>query len=756
MDDMKKVPYHNSSYYESIVRSDFNSHEPTCFRYPLSATSIVVPALKASPKRVISFDIKGEEYKRLIFKAIIASYNYSFLDEFAPLSAKYRFTGSAHLFVEWLNNTKIKNPYTVLKEYESYRFDTLNNHGGQSALRKLRTVLFYALERSSELSSSVEPEQLQYLFEIYKTKVSPNFNKKQISLAGYFGELDWLRSDDIGIGNQLYQVLASPKISIRSLRATASSIIIELYECKLALKRFLELSDFSLYDFEMIGPNKNVKYYKKSFTGRAIFCLLYKYHYLKEKEPKLRNALMLVLLANTSNKKSFVKILPALDSEIELNRLFISTKGATKGQLSNSFLSESFSMAGASSPLFGFNELKLLCSGTQNLPISEIENLLFSWLMASLAVQPSDIGKLSKNSFRYLKIGGRVTHIECEYFKGRANSIHTTHSISTKLVTGKAIYCYISQCGDGNLVKLGSSIPGIFNGFYSVSGVLSELLNFDFIREKVHKAHLNSGDIPPVISEALIKLIKNGVHSKSNHLAITKKPISEREVLARESGSLCHSALFGLQAIKNSAVHAFSDPYTLYYLTNRNSHTNRTEKMHYLNSDNEEWINASGRITRNVMIDLINNVFNLAEELDENEISRFNDEFYEVTEHISRKSHEMIMRLKVVTNQQKGRINEVGVLSPDDRQETERFDYIYVIDSPLTVFKMKNYLYEFEVNYKKLLSVNPSYLYKTVVPTVEWISYVLSILTKHSILEGSNMFKKMKLNNVSISVFHSI
>ena len=171
---------------------------------------------------------------------------------------------------------------------------------------------------------------------------------------------------------------------------------------------------------------------------------------------------------------------------------------------------------------------------------------------------------------------------------------------------------------------------------------------------------------------------------------------------------------------------------------------------------NEEWINDSGRITRNVMIDLINNVFNLAEELDENEVSRFNDEFYEVTEHISRKSHEMIMRLKVVTNQQKGRINEVGVLSPDNKQGTERFDHIYVVDSPLTVFRMKNYLYEFESNYKKLLSVNPSYLYKTVVPTVEWISYVLSILTKHSVLEGSNMFKKMRLNNVSISVFHSI
>ena len=132
------------------------------------------------------------------------------------------------------------------------------------------------------------------------------------------------------------------------------------------------------------------------------------------------------------------------------------------------------------------------------------------------------------------------------------------------------------------------------------------------------------------------------------------------------------------------------------------------------------------------------------------------NEFYEVTEHISRKSHEMIMRLKVVTNQQKGRINEVGVLSPDNKQGTERFDHIYVVDSPLTVFRMKNYLYEFESNYKKLLSVNPSYLYKTVVPTVEWISYVLSILTKHSVLEGSNMFKKMRLNNVSISVFHSI
>lgn len=744
---------HDSSYYESKIKSNLTSNELSGFKYPLTASSIIVPALKEHkcPERRISFNMDGGPYKLLIFKAIIASYNYSFFDEFAAPTIKTIFSGVAHFFVEWLNDADIKNPYMVLKEYELYRFDKLNNHGGSSAIIKVRTILFHAIYRSNELKAVIDTEQLQYLHEIYKTKAVPNSNKKQISIASYFGQLDWLRDDNLGVGNQLYETIASPKITIRSLRATASVLIMELYEAKLALKSFFMACGFSRHDFELTGPLKHPVYSKRAFTGNAIYYLLLKYHRKTVQDPKLRKALILVLLSNVSNKENFLKVLPALESEIELHKIFFSNKG----KLGLSFLGKCFSISEASNTLFELGKLSLLCQTGNTFPISNIENLMFAWLMASLVVQPSDISKLNNNSFRYLKVGSRVTHLECEYFKGRANSIHQTNTLSTKSVTGKAVYCYISQHSDGYLVDLSFNNGRMSHGLNSIMGVLSELLSIDFIREATKNAHLNSGNVPIVIPEVLIKLVQNIIRSRSEYDVSTSKVAEERVK------PVVNKNLFTLQAIKNSAVHAFSDPYTLHYLINRNSHTNKTEKLSYLNEDNEEWLNASGRITRNVMIDLINNVFNLSlDEINddgaESNKAYFNSEFLGVTDCISTKSQEMLMRLKVVTQQEKGKISEVGVLSLPNKNQSDDFPYLYVLDSPITVFKMKNYLYEFELNYKKLLCVNPDFLYKTALPTVEWISYVLSIFTKSSVIEGNKMFKEMKVNNVSISVFHSI
>lgn len=169
---------------------------------------------------------------------IIAAYNYAFLDDSAPLSAKGIVSRSVCVFVEWLNKIEISNRYNILKEYESYRFDLLDNHGGYSALIPLRTVFFYALERSNELRLVLSPEELQYLQALKETKISPNLNKKQESLASYFGKLDWLRRDDIGIGKELYQTLASPKLTVKSFKLSISTILIELYQCKTEIKSF--------------------------------------------------------------------------------------------------------------------------------------------------------------------------------------------------------------------------------------------------------------------------------------------------------------------------------------------------------------------------------------------------------------------------------------------------------------------------------------------------------------------------------------
>ncbi len=388
------------------------------------------------------------------------------------------------------------------------------------------------------------------------------------------------------------------------------------------------------------------------------------------------------------------------------------------------------------------------------MPISQMEAWMFSWLMASQAVQPSDVPKLKKQSFRMLKVGERVTHIECEYFKGRANAIHRTRLLSTRTVEGRAVLLYLNQHPSDALTSFGSDTPSIMTGLQSVTGQLNALLGRPIMLERLQSVHIQVGRIPCVAPAALCALISYGKNIQ-NIGSARKTSRAERKVLLSQCKTPCQKHIFGLLAIKNSAVHAYSDPYTLHYLINRNSHTNKTEKTHYLNADNEEWMNAAGRITRSVMLDLINNVFDLGFVEEEQAIEVFNNEFANVTDAISYKSSEMLSRFQLVTEQEKGAINEIGVLSRS-KQSEDGFEPIYVLDSQVTVFKMLNYLHEFQANYKKLLSLNPDYLYKTVFPTVEWMENVLAMLSKSSYKGGKEMFKQMQQSGVSVSVFHSI
>ena len=750
-----------SSYIEGNIK---NKHDENIniisIRYPLTASSIVIPSLKdeQQPERNINFlDTKNPD-KRLLHMIIIAAYNYAFLDDSAPLSAKGIVSRSVCVFVEWLNKIEISNRYNILKEYESYRFDLLDNHGGYSALIPLRTVFFYALERSNELRLVLSPEELQYLQALKETKISPNLNKKQESLASYFGKLDWLRRDDIGIGKELYQTLASPKLTVKSFKLSISTILIELYQCKKEIKKFLIENNFGSRVYESKAFKSETKFFRANYVGDFIYNILCKYHESDCKNKYLKTAIELILLSNTTNWKNYLILISTLESE-ERMRIVFEPKRDNGRKISTDFTSKVFVRSDTGS-LFSLEFLMSLVNSGSEILTTKVEVLMYTWLMASLTVQPSDIKKLTRRSFCFLKVGGKVTHIECEYFKSRSGAIHHTRALSTKKPEGKALYLYLSQYKGETLDILSGGSPVISPGLSSISGLLFGLLSVDLINERICVVHKQQGHVPTCFPAAL-KALSNGKHTGNVVLSVKGTTIEERRRLVAESESPCPTNLFSLQAIKNSSVHAYSDPYTLDFLVNRNSHTNKTERAHYLNSDNEEWINSSGRITRSVMLDLINNVFNLGFEKLGNDKSdelraKFNSEFTTLTDNLSYKSGEMISRLRLVTGQEKGKINEVGVLSLSDQDDVQGMEPIYVLDSPVTVFKILNYRYEFSKNYKKIFNSNPDYLFRTVMPTIEWMEHVLDRLSKSSLVEGREIFNKMRENDICISVFHYI
>ena len=528
---------------------------PLSHTYPLNSNSIVLQEIagtRLKERKLVFVDI-NDTTKAFLYRVVIAAYNYAYVSEFAPKSAKITVEQYGVRFVKWLNEERILNRFKALKEYEKYHFDLLGNHGGYSVLSKLRAILSYAYE-FDEFRLTLTTDEAELFRKLKGTSISPNLNKKQISLASYFGALDWLRRDDVGVGNQLYLTLASAKLTVNSLKWTASTIIIKLFESKVALQQLLVESGFTANDFRPIGERSLTTSGKKVHIGKLIYRLIESFHTLDKKSVDFRNALELLILSNATCVTNFEKISSALTSNEIFKEIFHNKYRNKENGFSASFAERNFKSS-IDGSLLSINFISRLLDTKKSMPITELEKLMFSWLMASLTVQPSDIPKLSCNSFRKLMVGGRVGHIECEYFKGRSNAIHKTRTLSTRKIEGKALLIYLEQHENKKIQTFTAITPDILSGLRSIYGNLVAFLELPYIKQHMETSHLQNGE-SPIILPTVLKALKSYQYKRTE------------------------GHLFGLQAIKNSAVHAYADPYTLHYLINRNSHSNKTEKLH--------------------------------------------------------------------------------------------------------------------------------------------------------------------------------
>ncbi|MFS1956569.1 hypothetical protein [Vibrio cyclitrophicus] len=750
MDNLEEF---SSAEIEKALSSEFQKKQSIAsLELPFSVRSISIPKTDTGHAAyTLSMTDTEDSDKTIIYKAIIAAYNYAFFDKSAALSASRQFSSEAKPFIEWLNVHKIENRYEALKLYETDRMDELENHGGCSPLTRLKGVLSYAIE-SESLRKELSSDEYAYLIELRKTKPTPNLNKSQKSIASYFGASDWLRRNDIGIGSELYFALVSPKLAVKSLSLTAATIILELKTYKDELHTLIKSIEPQLNPWLAI-ESKDSNFERSKVVGNIIYLMLSAYHKQDNSSNALKAALGTFILSNSSSLDAYSTISSALKSQDDCDSLFLN-KRRDKKKVSSDF-TKLHSTVLLDGTLFSIEWIKGVLKGDSSKALTDVEGLMFAWLMASLTVQPNDIPKLRHSDFRLMKVGGRVTNIECEYFKGRAKVSHTTRSLSARTPEGKALLILLEQQDEG-LPFFTKQCLGISNQINSLSGVFNALLQISYLSENLEAAH-EKHQLPNLMPQAICSLVSNGIHPENVINNPKKITIEERRKLVAQSQSPCPKSIFSLQAIKNSAVHAFSDPYTLNYLINRNSHSNQTEKVSYLTEENEEWMNSSGRITREVMLDLIQNVFNLNfKPENEKQVSAFNSEFMAVTDLIAYKHEEMNARLRVVTGQEKGRVNEVGVMALSDQKENEALSPIYVSDNPITVLKMHNYLHEFKKNYKKLLSYNPDHLFKTVIPTVEWLEDTLPKMSKASQRKGREQFDLMIKNGVVMSVFHSM
>ena len=204
---------------------------------------------------------------------------------------------------------------------------------------------------------------------------------------------------------------------------------------------------------------------------------------------------------------------------------------------------------------------------------------------------------------------------------------------------------------------------------------------------------------------------------------------------------------FGLEAIKNSAVHSRSDKYRIGHLVNYNSHDNTTEGDSYMTAENAEWLDNCGRVTRSVMNDLAINVLSPSSDL------VFNGDFTQALEVINDKRNDVLSRLKLVTNTT-GNVNDLGIIDKHVADEDDYPDTLYLLDTAETYVQMKHYLAQGIKHYKRLLKSNPVFLEYTLLPTSEWIEMVFNAsnlkkangkgFSQKTITAGEEMYKTIQ------------
>ena len=236
---------------------------------------------------------------------------------------------------------------------------------------------------------------------------------------------------------------------------------------------------------------------------------------------------------------------------------------------------------------------------------------------------------------------------------------------------------------------------------HSVGSFLLKLWKLPSFRQRL-ELELQQAEATPLFLHAMLAL-ELGDESASQFSARTGKSRDEYRLL---TSKLLPAKLFTLTHIKNTAVHAGSDSYRSSDLINHHSHTSLTEKISYLTDQNKEWVNQAGRITRLVINDLQNVVFQPSIE---SIIKSVND--LELRTQISQATH---------TN------DIVTYLMHGKPIQSESDSTILVLDTNATAIFFIHYITQAEALLPKLLEVRPDFVERTLIVKIEWMTRTLT------------------------------
>lgn len=620
----------------------------------------------AGTSRVIFLKRKNK-YHQIIFDACNAGLQSNWFSELSDRS-KPAYFDMVRSFFDWINDsghrTTGKSRYNTLKAFEAF---CLNNRGlKQSPLITINRVILGGLDCPTISDSN--HHFLQTLLSL--SKPAKKTESESITLSGWFN-LPWLRSV---MGERAYLQLESPRILFKSFRVTIATTLLYLLEQRQHWQKSSTIefdSSFTTwqYDWNPLLLERQGAFNKWGDPEDEFSQLLFLDLIKPCGQQALKEKLMRTGLNNLPKKLYYQK-----------NKVFPWQK-----------------------PVFLHPDYQ-----TQ---YSYIEQTLCAWLMACEAIQPTDIPKFkSYNYTREYNSSGRLIAMECTYYKGRSGTSKQPAILMGSDPWTRAMDQYVTGLSSPPLFRTRVAVQDAFSistsrhksdSKHNYVGLLFKLWKLPSFQQQL-ESELQRTQATPLFLDAMLAL-EHGDESYPLFYYRTKKPVDQYRATKPRP---LPASLFALTHIKNTAVHAETDTYREADLINHHSHTSLTERTSYLTDQNKEWINQAGRITRLVLNDLQNVVFQPS-------ITAISQSVYDL---------ELHTRLSEATN-----TNDSVIYSMPSRPvESKSNNIIVVSDTNETALYFIHYITQAEALLPRLLAVRPDWVERELIVQVEWMTRTLT------------------------------
>jgi len=631
--------------------------------------------LESKPERIICHTRPGttevlelvneNSFHEVIFQAFYTGLKSDWFDNLGDYT-KIRYIEEVRDFISWLNESTYEsasaNRYKCLNDYQAHQ---LNEQGKkQSSLGTLKKIIEHGLS-----SPFLTNKCTNYLLKLLDLTISIKSTRgKGVNLTDWFA-LPWLRS--VMIEKDYLQLESSSRLFL-SFRITIAVTLLYLLEGRNQWKKhttkvFDTSNDTWAYTWNRLLLNELGQFDEQGEAKDTLTRLLW---------------------------QDLVK--PSSQNIVQRE---LTESGSAK--LKRDYKIEGKTLWPWQSPVMFHPDFQA--------QYSPIEEMLLALLAACETVQPTDIPKLKSSDYAIeRKTSGRLIMMECIYYKGRAGDYRQPAILMASDIWTQALDQYISGLPKSSLlfksnVISGIKLPGLGKNAnnHTLTNFLLKLWKIPELKKNIH-SELKRKESSPLFLKTMFALEQG---SESYRLLSDRIGISAEEYRTTVPRPL-PTNLFSLTHIKNTAVYAGSDNYRESDLINHHSHTSATEKHDYLTDENKDFVNRLGRITRLVLHDLQNVIYQPSVDVMQLAVNDI----------------EIRTRLVEATE-----VNDVTLRSLQQTiDQGDNDDDIIIADTLDSALYFIHYIDQAELMLPKLLAVRPDFVERTLLIQVEWMTRTLS------------------------------